>query len=210
MTGLSPDSVAALIDYGEKKFPDAFIKILCSLNDTEFDEALEGILEKAVDYLEKNANFYAEDKEDKITSVLVAYLSFPGLRTTQQAHSKGHVDITIESEQSPPIRRRLGEAKIYDGPKYHVDGLDQLVSRYMTGREGFGILIEYVKKPGIKNLVEKLKEFMDKNKPCIQDGIAQDHFIRWAFYTKHQHNSGEIIRVVHLNCNLYQDKNISG
>jgi hypothetical protein len=114
------------------------------------------------------------------------------------------VDITIEGEITPPLRRRLGEAKIYDGPKYHEKGLEQLVGRYTTGREGQGILIEYVKDPGIKQLVEKIRVHMDTNKPCAQDGETQDHRIRWAFVSHHLHRSQELIRVVHLNCNLYR------
>lgn len=204
MTAPHPDSVATLVDQLRNRLSDEYLKILCSADDAEFDEALEGILERAVDHLERNANHLNGLNEDTITAFLTAFLTMPGLRVTQQAHTNGHVDLTIEAEHTPPLRRRLGEAKIYDSPRYHDKGLKQLLDRYSTGREGSGVLVEYVKKPNIKGLVDKLKEHMDTNKPCAQNGISQDHRINWSFITRHLHSSGELVRVVHLSCNLYR------
>ena len=204
MTAPHPDSVVALADQLRNRISDEYIKILCSESDAEFDQALDGVLERAVDYLERNANLLNGLSEDTITAFLPVFLNMLGLRVTQQAHTNGHVDLTIEAEHTPPTRRRLGEAKIYDGPAYHEKGLEQLINRYTTGREGSGILVEYVKKPNIKKLTEKLKEHMDTNKPCEQSGVSQDHHIHWSFVTHHLHNSGELVRVVHLSCNLYR------
>jgi hypothetical protein len=198
-----PDSLLAFVDYLRTKNPE-LLKILCSRTDEEFDEGLEGILEQAADHLEKNATHLTQLGEETISAFLVAYLCSPGLRAIQEAHSNGHVDITIEAEHAPPLRRRLGEAKIYSGPTYHVQGLKQLIDRYTTGREGSGFIVEYVKNPKIKELVTKVRSHMDSNKPCSQDGTSQNHRIRWAFTTKHQHSSGEFLRVLHLNCNLHR------
>lgn len=177
-------------------------KLLCSQTDQEFDAGLQGLLESAVDFLERNAGLLHQQSEDQITCSVVAYLNLPGLRVTQQTHTNGHVDITIEAEL--PLRRRLGEAKIYSGPQYHVDGMDQLFNRYMTGREGLGILLSYVKKDDIKGLVDKVRLHLDTSKPCQQKGNSQDHPIKWAFMTHHQHTSGEALPILHLNCNLYR------
>jgi hypothetical protein len=196
-----PDSLLALFDLLLEKYP-GFMKIVASQTDEQFDEGLEGILEMAADHLEKNANHLTPLNEEAISAFLVAYLNMPGLRATQEAHSNGHVDITIEAEHAPPLRRRLGEAKIYNGPAYHVEGLQQLINRYTTGREGSGLVLEYVKQQGIRNLVDKIRSHMDLEKPCGQDGSSQNHRIRWAFTTNHQHRSGEVLRVLHLNCNL--------
>jgi len=204
MTDNHPDSIVALADQLRSRISDEYLKLLCSESDSEFDQVLEGILERAIDYLERNANFLNGLNEDTITAFLIAYLNMPGLRATQQEHTNGHVDLTIEAEHTPPLRRRLGEAKIYAGPEYHRKGLEQLVNRYQTGREGTGILVEYVQKPNIKGLTDKMKEYMDTNKPCAQNGISQDHRIHWAFVTHHLHTSGELVRVVHLSCNLYR------
>ncbi|MFN8489967.1 MAG: hypothetical protein U0350_20440 [Caldilineaceae bacterium] len=142
-----------------------------------------------MDYIERNAGYLNSLQEDAISCFVVAYLNVPGIRVTQQTHTNGHVDITIES--NAPIRRRLGEAKIYGGPQYHAKGLDQLFNRYMTGREGTGIMFSYVKDSGIKNLIAKIRLHLDKEKPCHQQGNAQDHRIKWAFVTHHEHRSGE-------------------
>ncbi len=197
------NSLSAFIEYLRTRHPE-LPKILLSQTDEEFDEGLEMILEMAVDHLERNANHLVALGEETISAFLVAYLNMPGLRVTQEAHSNGHVDITIEAEHSPPLRRRLGEAKIYNGQVYHVQGLEQLVNRYSTGREGSGIVFEYVKDPKIKQIVEKIRSHLNSTKPCLQNGDSQDHRIRWAFTTQHQHSSGELLRVLHVNCNLYR------
>ena len=33
-----------------------------------------------------------------------------------------HVDITITADHCVPVRKKLGEAKIWDGPEYHIKG----------------------------------------------------------------------------------------
>lgn len=205
MMPLPDDSLLTLIEQVKTRYPGyESLKMMVSQTDAEFDEALEGMLERTVIYAEQNANFLVDDSEDAITAFITAYLNgSPGIRVLQQAHTNGHVDITVESDL-PPLRRRLGEAKIYGGPAYHVKGLEQLVNRYSTGREGAGFVVEYVKDANIKDLVAKIKSYLDNAKPCSQDGDAQDHRIRWAFITYHQHSSGELLRVLHLNCNLHR------
>ncbi|HLB47935.1 MAG TPA: hypothetical protein VJL59_13085, partial [Anaerolineales bacterium] len=74
----------------------------------------------------------------------------------------------------------------------------------ITGREGSGFVVEYVKDANTKDLVAKIKSHLDNTKPCSQNGDAQDHRIRWAFITYHQHSSGELLRVLHLSCNLHR------
>lgn len=205
--GDDQNSLLALVEYLKRHSPE-MLNILASQTDAEFDLGLESVLEKAADHLEKNANHLNALGEEAISAFLVAYLNMPGLHVTQEAHSNGHVDITVEAERAPPLRRRLGEAKIYDGPKYHVDGLKQLLDLYTTGREGSGFLVEYVKKPKIKDIVSKVRAHMDTSKPCAQKGKSQDHRIRWSFITNHTHRSGERLRVLHLSCNLHQPDNM--
>ncbi len=198
------DSLAALVDHLSARSPRLhLLRMLSADGDEEFDAALEGVMEEAVAHLEKNARHLTDCDEETLSAFLVAYLNMPGfLRALQEAHSNGHVDITIEAEPSPPMRRRLGEAKIYNGPSKHVKGLMQLVSRYSTGREGAGFMVEYVKKPNIKAFAARIRNHMDKTKPCEQKGDSRDHRIRWAFSTRHRHDSGETLRVLHVNCNM--------
>lgn len=138
-----------------------------------------------------------------LSAVLAGSLSIPGLSVTQESHSNGHVDISVDAYFCSPARTKLGEAKVYDGPKRHVEGLDQLLGRYTTGREGRGLLIEYFKKRNIKGLVEKLREAMDTDLPLKQKGACQDHKLKWSFITTHGHDSGEDLHVGHIGCNLH-------
>ena len=127
-------------------------------------------LGKAVDVLEQNKKNFDTLDEEGLSAALAGKLSIPGLTVSQEKHSNGHVDITIEADHCSQVRRKLGEAKIYDGPKYHLKGLEQLLGRYTTGREGRGLLIVYVRKKDITGLVTKLREKMDANLPMKQKG----------------------------------------
>lgn len=198
------DSITELVGQLADRCPQLyFLKMLSASSDEEFDVALENLLEAAVAHLENNARHLADCDENTITAFLVAFLNMPGfMRALQEAHTNGHVDLTIEAEPTLPIRRRLGEAKIYRSPSYHVKGLNQLVNRYSTGRYGTGFLVEYFTKPNIKKLVLGVRKHMDEKKPCAQNGSCQDHKMRWAFLSNHNHISGELLRVLHLNCNM--------
>lgn len=202
---VDPDnSLMAYIDYLRSNRGEVICKIICAQSNDEFDEGLESLLEKAVDYLEQNANHLCHLGEEAISCFLVAFLHIPGvLRAIQEAHSNGHVDITIEDVTVSP-RRRLAEAKIYKGPAYHTDGLSQLIDRYMTGRIGKGFIIEYFKEADISGLVAKMRSHLDQEKPCKQQGDSQIHLIRWAFTTVNLHHSGESLHILHLNCNLHR------
>lgn len=202
----SDNSLATLFDMLRSKLP-GLAGLMASESESEFDESLEFCLENAADLMEKNANHLTRQDEEAISAFLVACLNMPLLlRATQEAHSNGHVDITVEAVQVPPFRRRLGEAKIYRGPSTHVAGLEQLLGRYTTGRDRSAFMVEYVKDPDIAGLVVKIRLHMDMQKPLSQDGESADHRIHWAFTTNHKHGSGEMLRVLHLNCNLYRSQ----
>jgi hypothetical protein len=129
----------------------------------------------------------------------------PGLTVLREAHSNGHVDLTIEALYCVPMRKKLGEAKIYDGPEKHIKGLEQLLTRYTTGREGRGILIEYFRKKDIEGLVKKIRERMDADLPLGQLSATRDHLLKWSFLSTHAHSSGSNLEVGHVGCNLFAD-----
>jgi hypothetical protein len=78
-----------------------------------------------------------------------------------------------------------------------------LLDRYSTGREGRGLLISYVRKQNIKDLVIKLRERMDEDLPLSQKGPTRDHTLKWSFLSLHGHDSGEDLEVGHVGCNLH-------
>lgn len=195
----------ALVERIRRKGPE-FLDLISADTDESFEAAFEVLLEKALHGLEKNKKNFKNLNEEGLSAALALALSIPGLTITQETNSNGHVDLTIEADHCMPARIKLGEAKIYDGPSYHIEGLIQLIGRYLTGREGRGLLIEYVKKPGIRAKMEKIRTQMDATLPLNQSGPAKDHAIKWAFLTGHRHSSGENVQVGHVGCNLYVEE----
>lgn len=187
----------------KKACPEA-LDLLTATTDTQFDEAVQAYLDKVVRKLEQNKSAYAALGEDEITGVVVTALSLvPGLQVSRETSSNGHVDITIEATYSKPQRSKLGEAKIYRGYKYHVDGVEQLLGRYATGRECKGFMLVYVKKANVSGLMSGIQSEMDTKLPCEQTGPSRKGSLRWAFTTNHKHSCGDCLDVDHIACNLF-------
>jgi hypothetical protein len=194
-----------LVERIRRKGPE-FLDLICADSDEAFEAAFDAILEKALHGLEHNKKNFNNLDEEGLSAALALALTIPGLTITQETNSNGHVDLTIEADHCMPARTKLGEAKIYNGPTYHIEGLAQLIERYMTGREGRGLLIEYVKKPDIKTKMHSLRIRMDDRLPLNQSGPSKDHVLKWSFLTEHKHSSGEIVQVGHIGCNLYHEE----
>lgn len=202
MASKNRSNVLALIERLQRKAPE-YLDIMTAETDDEFYRAFDVVLERAVGELESNSKNFKDLKEVGLTGALAMALSMPGLTVIQESNSNGHVDLTININHCFPMRRLLGEAKIYDGPVNHYKGIGQLIGRYMTGREGRGLLIAYFRQENIAGLVKKLRDSMDTDRPMAQQGNTAGHSIKWGFLSRHQHASGEVIDVTHLGCNLY-------
>ncbi|MBI5634010.1 MAG: hypothetical protein HZA15_11090 [Nitrospirae bacterium] len=196
------DSAKDLIDLIKRRAPE-YLDLLTAQTDADFEAAFDARLDRALIDLENNKMNFNKLDEEGLSAVLASALSCPGLSVTQETNSNGHVDITIEADHCFPARRKLGEAKIYDGPEYHVKGLKQLLGRYTTGREGRGVLIIYVRKKDIAGIVNKLRQRMDEVLPMNQKGKTKEHVLKWSFISTHKHSSGEDLDVGHIGCNLY-------
>ena len=190
----------------------ALVQLITAQDDEQFASAFYRLLERAVNHLERNKRDFRTLGETGLTAVVVAGLSVPPfLETRQEENTNGHVDLTIETPSCRLQRRILGEAKIYNGPSYHMKGLDQLVGRYSTGRESRALILMYVRKPEIAQLIEKLEGAMNAERPQRQSGTTVAHSLKWAFTSTHVHSSGAHIEVVHVGCNLYvEESNESG
>lgn len=195
------NSADALVDLIRRKAPE-YLDLLTAETETEFEQAFDVVLEKAVINLESNKRNFDRLDEDGLTSVLAAWLWIPGLSVTRETNSNGHVDLTIVADHCVPERKKLGEAKIYDGPAYHYKGIEQLLRRYTTGREGRGLMIVYFRERNIAGLVAKLREKMDADLPCRQQGKTVDHMLKWSFISTHCLSSGDNHEVGHIGCNL--------
>lgn len=199
---VDPNSAVALFDVIGRKSP-AYLDLVTAKTDDEFELAFTALLEGAVQHLEKNKRNFEKLDEEGLSAAFAGKLSMPGLTVTQETNSNGHVDLTIEADHCLPARVKLGEAKIYSGPNYHIKGIEQLLGRYTTGRETPGLLVNYVRKPDIKGITAKLKAEMDKTLPEKQTGPCEEHTLKWSLRTKHQHSSGEEISLSHIGCNLH-------
>lgn len=195
-------SAHELVEIIKRKAPE-YLDLLTATSDAEFESAFDAILGQAVTRLQTNSNNFKNLDEEGLSAVLASSLSVPGLSVTQETNSNGHVDITIEADHCVPPRIKLGEAKIYDGPEYHIKGLGQLIGRYSTGSEGRGLLIAYVRKKDISGIVQKLRTKMDDDLPLEQQGKTKDHKLKWSFISTHNHSSGEKLDVCHIGCNLH-------
>jgi hypothetical protein len=200
MTGRE-DSAAAYIERLRRRAPE-LIDIITAESDAQFENAFDAILEKAVADLESNKRRFESLDEEGLSSALAMRLRMPGLTVQTEGHSNGHVDLIIEVEHCFPQRRALAEAKIYDGPEKHIKGLEQLLTRYTTGREGRGLLVVYFRKNNIAGLVKKIRERMDTELPLKQVGATADHRVKWWFLSTHGHVCGENLKVAHIGCNL--------
>ncbi|MBS0123350.1 hypothetical protein [Thetidibacter halocola] len=185
-----------------KKSPD-FVDLICASTDDQFDKAFDAFVEGAVEHLEVNKKNFATLNEVGLSGVFTASLKIPGVSVCQEAHSNGHVDITVHLNYCTPVRKKLFEAKIYGGPSYHISGLEQLLSRYTTGREGRGVVLSYVKNKNIAQLVKSVRAKMDEDLPCSQQGHTSDHTLKWSFLSHHAHSCGEELAVAHVSCNLF-------
>jgi len=184
-------------------FP-ALQKLFQARTAEEFDDFLDGHFEECVQRMEAEAHHLMEDSEEKLSAFLAAALSFKGLDVIREGYSNGRVDLTIKLDSVTFPQRRLAEAKIYKGAANHAKAIEQLVSRYSTGRQNRGYVVEYVKNPGIADIVIKLRKQADTDFPARQHGSTCDHKMKWAYLSDHRHASEELIHVVHINVNLHR------
>lgn len=181
----------------------ATLNVYTAQDDEQFEKDFEAVLEKILMGLEQDKKSLAELNEDGLSSIIVIALNAASLPASREKNSNGHVDLTIEATVGFRPRRKLGEAKIYRGPSYHFEGLEQLLGRYTTGRESRGLMIEYVKQADIAGLIRKIREAMDGERPMQQQGETQDNDLKWSFISVHRHSSGEDLAVGHYGCNLF-------
>lgn len=171
-------------DYFDRLSP-ATLDLVTAATEADFDQAFDNWLTRAIHHLETNKQNYRVLGEEGLSAVLAAALSTPEISVTQEQNSNGHVDLTV-TLVIPPFRIKLGEAKIWDGSKYHVKGLNQLISRYTTGRECRGFVISYVRLKDITGLFADLRQYINDEKSCDLHGLCADHNIRWSFLSTHK------------------------
>src|SRR5262245_28259532 len=104
----------SLLDYTEilKRKASETLDLLTAQNDEQFEMAFDALLQRAVEQLEENKAEFKNLNENGLSSTLAMALRMPGLEVLREAHSNGHVDLTIIVYHCAQTRKKLGEAKI--------------------------------------------------------------------------------------------------
>lgn len=198
MNGTADEIVEAL----KRKAPE-YLDLLSAKTEAEFNTAFDHLLELAVRRLEASKSDYVDLGENALNRILAGFVNCPGLSVTAETHSNGHVDLTFSAVHSSPIWTKLGEAKLYNGPAYHIEGLGQLLSRYMTGRDSTGLMICYVQVKDIAKKLQSIRDKMDVDLPEKQLSPTRNGAKKLTFQSEHEHSSGEVIDVSHVGVNMH-------
>ncbi len=129
---MSVENVADYFELMRANCPPA-LKLFCATSPEDFSDAVELAVENAMQHMEAGAAYNHNRDERALTHELAGCLGGGGVHVQNEAHSNGHVDITV-AHPSNTAWRTLGECKLYQGPAYHVGGCGQILNRYATGR----------------------------------------------------------------------------
>lgn len=198
-------SLWRLYNIVEEKSPE-FKKLLLAKSDDDYQLIMDNLLNDAADHLERNKKDFNSHNETALTGHVAAWITTVDLiKATQEANSNGHTDLTIEINNGSRVKKKMiGEAKIYNGMMYHINGVGQVLG-YSTGRELSLFMLNYVKTEAVKVATKKIKDSMNKDLPHNQISSCVDKVIpKWSFLSEHQHkSSGEILKVHHYSINLH-------
>jgi hypothetical protein len=143
--------------------------------------------------LESTSNLFSSDSEEKLSAEIAGRVNAHWLfKATNEQNSRGHVDITIRSVSADPHKfTYLGEAKIWDGSKYGVDGFHQLQG-YFTGRQKNAFMVFYFQSKSCDELFKKYVEKIvtDVGGKCLT--VEQRKAV-----TEHVHPSTAIVCIYH-------------
>lgn len=153
-----------------------------------------------VRHIEQSAQYRQNDSEDRITIDIVGLLRQSGYDATHDTDSRGHVDIRVNNDNFV----WLGEAKIHKSYNWLLEGLKQLHTRYLTGREdGSGLLIYFIKTANAKSVMAEWRKRLEAGNECNLKE-TNDDVEKLTFWSIHQHEgSGLDVRTKHIGISLY-------
>lgn len=146
------------------------------------DEVIRVIDSQSTSF-EQTPKLYAKADETELRDVLLSGLNgiFEGKGTAEAFNKKGKTDIRLIMPEGQIL---VIECKIWDGEKYYLDAIDQLLS-YLTWKESWGILITFSKKKNFTEIIEKSKVIVKKHATYIEDSFFEDKTRPHAYNTKH-------------------------
>ncbi|MFW2162758.1 hypothetical protein ACG93T_15520 [Acinetobacter beijerinckii] len=194
----------------EEVLNEAAERIYSSLNKNSVVSTFKDLCESAeknikdVDELKKHIVLLQKKLEDDISCRIVDHLDAKGFVSSHDPNNKGHVDILVQNQSKK--FKWIGEAKLYDGNRYHQKGLYQLINDYSSGGkfESGGVLIylnktQYSVKDEMQSWDAHLKELAkDPNNRLVNFDSKFDEDTSSIFYSQHTHHrSGDPYRIRH-------------
>lgn len=177
------------------------MKLVDARTEKEFVDATEGQLERAVRAIESGARQYAVLDERGLSQLLADFLNQAGFKATAETNVRGHVDVVVQHSLGGEWKY-LGECKMHQGFKYHLNGCGQLLG-YCTGRELRAFCLDFFAVAGMFDKLKKLRNRMDIELPMAQSAASANHAINGAFLTIHLHLSGRNVEILHLGCSVW-------
>ncbi|RYY80253.1 MAG: hypothetical protein EOO69_02345 [Moraxellaceae bacterium] len=191
------------------------VKINTIKNYEQFVDCLYDEIDASFQFLTRNKNLYKDFSEDQITGIIVERLRDYFI-AHHDASVNGHVDIHVEKNNF----LWLGEAKIYKGPAYMLEGFYQLNTRYATGQDNtnFGGVLLYKKiKKKITTVMEEWERTLEEQSIIDEENLKGLTFNQCnknslCSISIHEHPSvGSPLQIRHMPLDLYykpQDGNL--
>lgn len=95
------------------------------------------------------------------------------------------------------------EAKLWNGPKYLSGGLNQLMTRYASGRQPMLGFFIYFQKPDLVNKMADWRNHITIN--CLHGFVSHNEIDDFSIETIHNHQSGAAVVVRHFGINFCWD-----
>jgi hypothetical protein len=160
-------------------------------------------LDDAIQDLENNKHFFQDKKwgEDELTSCIITFLKGRLYDAEHDTQHGGHVDILVKHQLGK--FEWIGEAKLWNGPKYIHDGWVQLTERYGTGtvRDDHGGILIYIKTDKSSNKFNDWKNYLSTN---VQDVEIEAESVPLRFKSTTKHPATDLPYYVrHMGVSLY-------
>ncbi|BBH12952.1 hypothetical protein [Chromobacterium haemolyticum] len=183
--------------YGEVPFRRT-LEIIAPANYDTFVSRLYEELGCIIQNLESAPKERSKDLEDRLSLEIVNCLKSAGYISEKDPTHGGHVDILVYPVQKKDMKW-YAEAKIWGGVEYLNGGMDQLLTRYASGRHPSLGFIVYFKNGEIIDSMSKWAVCLKDRSDFQEKDESEDGF---TFSTMHNHASGKNIMVRHFAVNL--------
>ena len=175
-----------------------------SANKDIFLKQLYQDIDDAIHDIEIKKHMYQDSQwgEDELTSVIITFLKGRLYDAEHDTQHGGHVDILVKHQLGK--FEWLGEAKLWDGPKYIHGGWIQLTERYGTGtlRDNHGGMLIFVKQDKSLEKFQSWEKYLLEQVP--ETKIEKDKLTPLRFMSSNEHPATCLTyQVRHMAVSLY-------